>query len=345
MVWLGRQFITLRAFVVFLYGWLVYLRTGNTQRSAHQALIQLFCATGGRFNDLVSLLISWLSPVKVEGSADGVLGHLDRKAIEAKTEELRSNGFLVFPAALPSDHCARLMKFAVETPSRTRRMDGEFIERAVGRINFDPTNLLAVRYDYDTQDLLDCEDIQALLSDKTLLAIAQAYLKTVPKADILSMWWHTKFHSQPDSEAAQFYHFDMDRIKWIKIFIYLTDVGPLDGAHSFISQSHKAGNIPAKFLRRGYVRLSDKEVKDYYGEKQEIKFTAPKGTIIIEDTRGLHKGNLVQQRGVSRLMLQLQFSNSLFGADLSGARLTNVSHPELAALMQSTKSIYSQFLP
>jgi hypothetical protein len=344
VIWLRQQLRTLRALTRFAFGWLVYVRTGQTPPSAYQALIQLFCATGGRFNDLISAFISRHSPSKFEGVADGVLGCLDQRAIDAKTKELDAKGFLVFPSALSVDQCARLMKFAMGTPSCVRRMDGESVGRAAVRVRFDPSNPLGVRYDYDPQDLLDCADVQALLSDRTLLAIAQAYLKTIPKADILSMWWHTNFHSQPDSEAAQFFHFDMDRIKWVKIFIYLTDVGPEDGAHSFISESHRVSGIPPKFLRRGYVRLSDEEVREHYGENQEIRFTAPKGTIIIEDTRGLHKGNPVQPGGVSRLMLQLQFSNSLFGAETPVAKIRKMLDPGLQALVDEMPMIYEQYI-
>jgi len=42
-----------------------------------------------------------------------------------------------------------------------------------------------------------------------------------------------------------------------------------------------------------------------------IEFLAPRGTVIAEDTRGLHKGRHVEEG--DRLMLQLQFSNVLFG--------------------------------
>ena len=47
--------------------------------------------------------------------------------------------------------------------------------------------------------------------------------------------------------------------------------------------------IPSSMLKKGYARLTDEEVEGYYGKDKVIEFIAPRGTIIAEDTRGLHK--------------------------------------------------------
>jgi hypothetical protein len=341
--WLRKKYRMVRAFFLFSFGWFVYHLTRETPPSSYQALIYLFCATSGKFNEIMSALISLRSPPIFRGSVCGVLGTLDKDSVDAKTEELRYRGYLLFPAILPITQCDQLMQFAMTTTCRPRPMDGELAGGNFLKRNFDPGNPLAVRYDYDTQDLLDCRQVQSLLSDETFLAIARSYLKATPKADILSMWWHTNFCSKPDSEAAQYYHFDMDRIKWLKIFIYLTDVGPQDGAHSFIAESHRFRGIPSKFLQRGYVRLSDSEVMEYYGKEREVKFIAPRGSIIIEDTRGLHKGNIVEPTGSSRLLLQLQFSNSLFGAKTPAAKIRRIIDPNFKASLEKTPGIYRHY--
>jgi hypothetical protein len=318
-----------------------YARSGRTDPWAHQALIQLFCATGGRFNDLLSSGISLCSKRLAIARPVGVLGDLGGDAVSRSANELRARGFAVFPHALPDDMCDRLMQFTRETPALVRRMDHEIAGAAARVALFDPEHPLAVRYDYPTEALLGNPDVQALLSDPSLLALAQEYLGSRPRADVLSMWWHTSFHTQPDSEAAQFYHFDMDRIKWLKIFVYLTDVGPEDGPHSFIEGSHRSGGIPASMLTRGYVRLSDEEVLGHYGAARQIEFSAPRGTVIVEDTRGLHKGKAVTGR--SRLVLQLQFSNSLFGAQYAKATMREVHNPSLAQVMAQAPDVYAGY--
>ena len=161
-------------------------------------------------------------------------------------------------------------------------------------------------------------------------------------ADVLSMWWHTNHHSQPDSEAAQFYHFDLDRIKWLKIFVYLTDVGPDNGPHSFVVGSHADGGIPWHLRRKGYVRLADDDVAAEYGPDRCLNITAPRGSIIVEDTRGLHKGNAVT--GAPRLVLQLQFSNSLFGGQYPKARITNLQSQDFRARLDEMPAVYRQYV-
>ncbi|CAM5783099.1 phytanoyl-CoA dioxygenase family protein [Rhizobacter fulvus] len=336
--WLLRTTLNLASFP---YALVRYAKSGHTDSWAHQALIQLFCATGGRFNDLLSGCIGIGSRRLAIARPVGVLGDLSGGAKRRFGDELRARGFAVFPSALPKDMCDRLMQFTCETPALVRRMDHEDVGNAPRVAIFNPERPLAVRYDYPTEALLDNPDVQSLLSDPSLLALAQEYLGSRPRADVLSMWWHTSFHTQPDSEAAQFYHFDMDRIKWLKIFVYLTDVGPEDGPHSFIEGSHRSGGIPASMLRRGYVRLSDEEVIGHYGSARQIEFAAPRGTIIVEDTRGLHKGKAVTGR--SRLVLQLQFSNSLFGAQYAKATMREVHNPSLAQVMAQAPDVYAGY--
>jgi len=130
--------------------------------------------------------------------------------------------------------------------------------------------------------------------------------------DEVNLWWSTAYGAKPDANAAQLYHFDMDRIRWLKFFFYLADVGPENGPHCFVAGSHNSDGIPASFLDRGYVRIADEEVAATYGPERLIEFSGPRDTIIAEDTRGLQKGRSVL-RG-DRPVLEFEFSNSLFGA-------------------------------
>ncbi len=155
------------------------------------------------------------------------------------------------------------------------------------------------------------------------------------------MWWHTSYSKVPDKDAAQFWHFDMDRIKWLKFFIYLTDVETTNGPHSFVEGSHRSGGIPTALLKKGYARLEDSEINANYSPDRVIEFAAPRGTVIAEDTRGLHKGKHVEHG--DRLVLQLQFSNSLFGGNYPPARM-RVVEPKLKAMQTQFPRIYSNYL-
>lgn len=328
--------------VVLGFGLLQYVLFGRNSVWCHRAMVYFFCRTGGRFNDWCSRLISsrW-RPIALPSKA-GVLGDMSGDDGHKALQQLQDKGYVTFERALSADVCERLMKFALHTPAVVRPMDGEARSAEAKMAIYDANKPQAVRYDYLVNDLLANQDVQLLLSDPSLLALAESYLNARPRFDVLSMWWHTNFHSQPDSEAAQFYHFDLDRLKWLKVFIYLTDVGPQDGPHSFIEGSHAPGGIPQNLLDKGYARLSDAEVLSNYGSCKEIRFAAPRGTIIVEDTRGLHKGNAVS--GNSRLILQLQLSNSLFGAVYPKSRLPVETAPELASMIHQLRDVYQAYI-
>lgn len=328
------------AFLVF--GSFLYLLAGRNIQRAHSAMVYFFCNSGGRFNEWASSLISRFHRPLGLASKTGVLGDMSGQAGQEALAQLRTQGYFVKEQALPQDMCNRLMAFAMETRASVRPMDGEPRPETPKMALFEPSKPQAVRYDYPVEALLAHADVQQLMADPSLLALAEMYLDARPRLDVMSMWWHTHFHDKPDSEAAQFYHFDLDRLKWLKVFVYLTDVGPLDGPHSFIQGSHVPGGIPDHFLKRGYVRLSDEEVIPHYGQTSEIRFAAPRGTIIVEDTRGLHKGNPVS--GNSRLILQLQFSNSLFGTNYPKTCIPAQRTAALDGRLREVPDVYQAYL-
>jgi hypothetical protein len=327
--------------IFFSLGLLQFWLTGRNNQRAHGAMVYFFCITGGRINEWVCSFISRRHKPLGLTSASGVLGDISGAAGAQALEQLRTKGYFVAQQALPEDVCARLMEFALKTRAVVRHMDGESRPLSARMELYDAQKPLAVRYDYPVESLLANPDVQMLMADASLLALTEEYLQTRPRLDVMSMWWHTHFHDKPDSEAAQFYHFDLDRLKWLKVFIYLTDVGPKDGPHSFIRGSHVPGGIPEHFLKKGYARLSDEEVIAHYGPDSEVTFAAPKGTIIVEDTRGLHKGNPVA--GNARLILQLQFSSSLFGTNYPKNRIPAQHSAALKDRMRQIPDVYQAY--
>lgn len=175
---------------------------------------------------------------------------------------------------------------------------------------YDRNNPLAVRYDYSPTTALLCPQIQRTLADQRILTIAQNYLKSEPIFDFVAMWWHAK-SKNPDKNAAQYFHFDMDRLRWIKFFFYVTDVGSENGPHVFIPKSHSDQGIPFNLRKRGYTRLADADVERYFPREDWKSFSGSAGTMIAEDTRGLHKGAHVEKG--DRLLFQFQFTSSLYG--------------------------------
>ena len=313
-------------YLVFTFAFLVYCLTGKTPSRGYQAMIYLFCRTQGRFNDRLSRLITYVNPPEKLTEQSGVLGKMTLERLEMITNELNVKGYYVFHEnQLSEEMCERLLKLSLELSPVLREVESHPGEK------FNRQSPRTIRYDFKAKDLLQNEDVQALVADPTLELLARSYLKANPIIDIVTMWWNTAFSGKASKEAAQYYHFDLDRFKWLKFFFYITDVGPEQGPHTYITGSQLSGGIPEHLLRAGYSRLEDSAVESCY-KKDSIKvFTGLRGSIIAEDTRGLHKGKNVTNG--DRLMFQLQFSNCMFGSVYEKAKVHQSKNKKFKELL------------
>ena len=109
------------------------------------------------------------------------------------------------------------------------------------------------------------------------------------------------------------YHWDMDRLFFLKFFFYLTDVTPETGPHVFVAGSH--GSKPPAL--RQDRRYEDNEVTPHYAAEAIRTICGPRGTIFAADTRALHKGQPVVLG--ERLALQVEFAISKFGQNYRNA--------------------------
>ena len=309
---------------------LLYLAFNSPSEKSHQAMIRLFCVTRGLSNDLISWFPKvFCRPYKLNFPLYGLAGCLSREKADQIKRTLDNDGYYIFDKPLDEQTIADILAFAETNPCRPRKSDQDDPNAP----NVGPEEILnrampkATRYEYDADRLVNAPAIQKILNDETLLEIAQQYLGCKPTIDIVSMWWHTTAQLKPDSVAAQFYHFDMDRLKWLKIFINITEDNTDSGPHCFIKKSHRTFGIPWKFLKRGYARVRDHEIYDHYGKASEIEFCTKPGTILAEDTRGFHKGKHCVKG--DRLLLEIQYSNCLFGAESSKMKLNATNNSSI----------------
>lgn len=307
------------------------------------SMINLFCKTKGYSSDLIHWFVcAYRGKYDVDKPIASIIGSFLPSDINEIAKQIDKEGYYVFKNQLPTEVVNELYDFAVKANAYVRPsyVSGiPYDEREQNTIDRD--NPAAVRYDFTTAQLLENNTVQVLLSEKLFWVIAQEYLGCKPVADVVGMWWHTAFDKEPNPEAATMYHFDMDRLKWLKFFFYITDVEVDNGPHAFIRGTHKRGSIPYRFLKKGYARLSDSEVFSFYDKKDEIIYTAPRGTIIAEDTRGLHKGSPVQKG--DRLLFQIQFSDCLFGANLTKSPFPKNIDNNLQSAVKDYPDIYRQY--
>jgi hypothetical protein len=120
-------------------------------------------------------------------------------------------------------------------------------------------------------------------------------------------WW--SYPPPPSSAAARQphlfgFHYDIDDYKFIKLFIYLTDVDLASGPHVAISGTHRSKSLFEKVNRR----ISDEVANDRYKESIRV-ITGRAGTAFLEDTFCYHKGMSPQKR---RLIMELEFGTQRF---------------------------------
>lgn len=320
-------------------GYAAFALSGRTPRFGYRSLVALFGLTRGRSNAVLSRMIgAWRAPRAIALADGGLLA--DAGELTRAAESLSKDGYHVFPRPLSSAVCARLLDFATREPAAIRPWDGSGLSAPQPAV-YTRGRPRAVRYDFSAQQLLDNADVQSIASDPGLIALAQRHLGARPVLDVVTMWWHTDLLDAPDSKAAQFFHYDMDRPAWVKFFFFLTDVGPESGPHTFVAGSHGIDGIPPGLLDRGQVRLSDQDVLACYDQARFVEFHCPAGTIVAEDTRGLHKGKHVESG--DRLVLQLQYSISLFGMEYEQARIGSPG-PALQRAIAAHPDVYRAFL-
>jgi len=290
-------------------GFKVLKQTKKTPEPSYAAMKKLFIQTNGRSNEIISSLISRKGYSDL--SRDGVLGIVSQSELRKIVTDIKENGFHIFNRKLSNETIEAIVNYARTTPCTYRIISGgdskNFKITFSDEVLFDEHQPNSPVYQFSQKNIVSCRELQELIFDQSILLVAQEYLNTRPVLDLVAMWWSLPFGGKGKSESAQMYHFDLDRIKFIKFFFYLTDVDPETGPHCYVRGSHK--KLPPSLNKQG--RMTDEEVESAFGKDNLLELCGEKGTIMAVDTRGLHKGkDLTRDK---RLLFQIEFANSMFG--------------------------------
>lgn len=319
---------------IFLFGVIYFTLTKRNFTQGFASLRYLFVLSNGKINDFSSKVIRFFIPKYKITKTGGVLGELSKNDIENIVSDIETNGFHVFENKLKDNDVNDLVRFATETKVSYLDFNQKHISYSKEKVLFDEKSTLSPRFQFNNKELFENDTIKKLVFDNSLMAIANSYLNTKPILDLAVMWWSIPFDSKAENKAAQMYHFDMDRFKFIKFFFYLNDVTTNNGPHCYVRASHK--RLPKQILEDR--RIKDEEVAKYYSGEDILELTGEKGSIIAVDTRGLHKGKpLVDNK---RLLFQIEFSNSLFGAYYNKIEATDLNE-NYRQLKQKYKRTYS----
>ena len=161
--------------------------------------------------------------------------------------------------------------------------------------------------------------------DRRLLRMAAGYFGCRPYLDSIQAWWSLAGNDEP--EEAENYHRDNDSIRFLKFFLYLTDVDEDHGPHKFVIGSHAEGRL----LERR--RLADVEVERAFGSARVRTMIGRAGDAFMEDTFGIHKGQI--PRIGTRLLVQFRYSvtPTVFRSPLLVDRGVNYDPSEVTSLL------------
>jgi hypothetical protein len=199
---------------------------------------------------------------------------------------------------------------AVLTPDQSSELRDHFSRRAV----FDPYRPSHVEFlphsperhpdahiaHHHPEDILAAPHLLDLANDPRMLDIAGAYLGCRPTIGYMACWW--SYATAIGPQQAEFLHRDVDDWRFLKLFVYLSDVGAESGPHIYIRAS---GNDP-RFLQ--LRRFDDADVIAGFGQDAVMTMTGKAGEAFFENTFGIHKGQPVAKG--TRLIFQVVYSLS-----------------------------------
>jgi hypothetical protein len=241
---------------------------------------------------------------------------LDARQIEL-VEQLRCDGTLVLESYIKPEHLAALraetqhaledLKF--ETPclaqsrlDRVRHADlldnfllatpEQFAARGAAFDRGDVHSLDQVVRDFEPSTLTlymleGSQSFRDLWLDPWLLTIIAHYLGLVPK--LMEAYVRRNFPARYWT-MNHYWHRDLnDPHQLVKVFVFLSDCSVDNGPHEFVRGSHR------NFSRlNGQRYYTDADIDRAYppGSPERLVSEVKAGTVIVEDTRGLHRARM-----------------------------------------------------
>lgn len=241
--------------------------------------------------------------IRNQGFDEHYLNELNNHTIEGFNEnlmpveivkEIQRHGYSA-NISLENSLLSHISEYVSKTP---------FVDRKTGKgeylLNLENLEKPDIGYLYNIHNPhLNNEKLNAF-AELQIKPIADAYLGA-DSIILNSQIWAT-FPDEENNYNPDFgFHYDLDDYRFLKLFIYLTDVDEESGPHQIIASSHIA-NTMFRFFNR---RLSDTLPLRFMSNVKVM--LGKKGEGFFEDTLCYHKGT----RPVKpRMILQLQFALS-----------------------------------
>lgn len=299
------------------------LESGCTSTNLNNRLLELYSHSSGVFqSELNQLLLKYTQklpptiscsqnlqavgwPKDLQVSSSALTSFLVSYDSDEMTS-LSSHGYYHSKFLLPQAHCLEIINWALVRSVKLKTSNEQIIHNvplasALGKDN------VVTAWAYP-EELRKSELIQSIISSDYILSVVRSYLRSnwlLLKS--VNLWF--SFPSQKaSSESAQLFHYDQAALKWLKVFIFLSNVRPQNGPHCCVLGTHKPRSKPQQLLSRGYSRISDNDILSFFDEGQIAEFCVPRGSIVFGDTNAYHKGR--QLLSGYRCVLELDFASN-----------------------------------
>lgn len=287
-------------------GLLSYRKCGLTSQHTQFALIRAYCQTNGLAQELLHRMLFSSDAMRRSEQPSPFLGKFTAYERSQIMRSLQDTGYAMLPRRLAPD-------VVKELSAATLNMDYDLIGegKRLGRVSkIDPHNpppcLIADAVD---EDVWASPLFSALARDPEIISLIEEHLgsSVTPCAAPLR---YTFASETASSDGAQLFHYDLDTLRWLKVFYYLNDIDEENGPHVYVEGTQKLGAKSDDLLQRLYQRIPDEEFED--GRHGAIRTACgPAGTVIIGDTRCFHKG--LNVRKGHRLLFFPLYAPSEFG--------------------------------
>jgi ectoine hydroxylase-related dioxygenase (phytanoyl-CoA dioxygenase family) len=161
-----------------------------------------------------------------------------------------------------------------------------------------------------------------LCASRRMLDLANAYLGMWSKLEYVDVWYSVPQPEGAERVASQRWHRDYDDQHLLKAFLYLVDVDEETGPFEYVPGSAPGGRYgdawPWRPLGENYP--SQDELAQRIPADAIRTFTAPKGTIILCNTSGFHRGGFTTAK--PRVLATVTYSSPASLASLTERNFT-----------------------
>lgn len=277
-------------------------------------------------------------------------GTPNRNEVKGLVDVLSKKGYCPSPVSLTQQQIFDVFEVLGQSQYSTK---GHFPNTMTGTALLDTlkNGSMPPVSDGDTYWLTDLDELVhnplmvRLAFDPHIISVVSKYLGCAPVHVQTNAWFSlpsAQFKSNLSSNA-QMFHQDKEFVKFLKVFVYLTDVGMEQGPHSYIEGSHLD-----ELHRKGpglSDRVADADIGKYYDPSRLKTVIGPAGMVLFGDTSCVHKGEPV--RAGYRVLLQLEYASSLYLSpvkpfnDMSESQMSQMPYGE-AVVKRMTRNYSSK---